>query len=141
MHVLASPSMMSRASRPLSLTVPPEIFRFVTKVRMSFSEALVLRGDFRPIKDAQQRVLAAKQPFEQPVEHHVAGSATLEDAIEAGAQDLGLLRAGHLLVFLQGSIEPPDHPLGDLDSVALLVVGGNQLVHEAFGVALILCTR
>src|SRR5215471_1944730 len=92
MHVLASPSMMSRASRPLSLTVPPEIFRFVTKVRMSFSEALVLRGDFRPIKDAQQRVLAAKQPFERPVEHHVAGSATLEDAIEAGAQDLGLLR-------------------------------------------------
>src|SRR6516225_6745871 len=44
MHVLPSPSMMSRASRPLSLTVPPEIFRFVTKVRMSFSEALVLRG-------------------------------------------------------------------------------------------------
>ncbi len=36
--------MMSRASRPLSLTVPPEIFRLVTKVRMSFSEPLVLRG-------------------------------------------------------------------------------------------------
>src|SRR6266478_4760746 len=44
MHVLASPSMMSRASRPLSLMVPPEIFRLVTKARMSFSEALVLRG-------------------------------------------------------------------------------------------------
>ena len=33
MQVLASPSMMSRASRPLSLTVPPEIFLFVTKAR------------------------------------------------------------------------------------------------------------
>ena len=52
-----------------------------------------------------------------------------------------MLRAGRLLVFLQGSIEPPDHSLGDLDGVALLVVGGNQLVHEAFGVNLILCTR
>ena len=44
MQVLASPSMMSRASRPLSLTVPPEIFLFVTKARMSFSEELVLIG-------------------------------------------------------------------------------------------------
>ena len=41
MQVLARPSMTSRASRPLSETVPPEIFRFVTKARMSFSEALV----------------------------------------------------------------------------------------------------
>jgi len=44
MQVLASPNMMSRASRPFSLTVPPEIFLFVTKARMSFSEALVLIG-------------------------------------------------------------------------------------------------
>src|SRR5258706_424248 len=44
MHVLARPSMMSRASRPLLLTVPPEIFLFVTKARMSFSEVFVLRG-------------------------------------------------------------------------------------------------
>jgi hypothetical protein len=44
MQVLASPSMMSRASRPLSLTVPPEIFLLVTKARMSFSEALALIG-------------------------------------------------------------------------------------------------
>jgi hypothetical protein len=44
MQVLASPRMMSRASRPLSLTVPPEIFLFVTKARMSFSEELVLIG-------------------------------------------------------------------------------------------------
>jgi len=29
---------------PLSLTVPPEIFLFVTKARMSFSEELVLIG-------------------------------------------------------------------------------------------------
>ncbi len=52
--------MMSRASRPLSLTVPPEIFRLVTKVRMSFSD--------RPVEDAQQSILVAKQPSEQPVE-------------------------------------------------------------------------
>ena len=44
MQVLATPSMMRRASRPLSLTVPPEIFLFVTKARMSFSEELVLIG-------------------------------------------------------------------------------------------------
>jgi len=36
--------MTSRALRPFSLTVPPEIFRLVTTARMSFSEALVLRG-------------------------------------------------------------------------------------------------
>jgi hypothetical protein len=102
----------------------------VTKVRVSFSEACV-EGNFRPTEDAQQCLLAAKQP--QPVEHHVAGSAALEDAVEAGAQDLGLLRAGRLRVFLQGTIEPSAHPLGDLDGVALLVVGGNQLVDEALG--------
>ena len=33
-----------------------------------------------------------------------------------------------------GAIEPPDHPLGDLDGVALLVVGGDQLMDEPFGV-------
>jgi len=32
---------------------------------------------------------------------------------------------GELVVF-QGAIEPPDHSLGDLDGVALLVVGGDQ---------------
>jgi hypothetical protein len=38
------------------------------------------------------------------------------------------------LVLLQGAIEPPDHPLGDLDGVALLVVGGDQLMDQPFGV-------
>jgi hypothetical protein len=52
---------------------------------------------------------------------------------EAGAKDLGLLRAGRHLVFLQGAIEPPDHPLGDLNGIALLVVGRNELVDQAFG--------
>src|SRR5208283_3783601 len=32
------------------------------------------------------------------------------------------------------AIEPPDHPSGDLDCVALSVVGGNELVDEALGV-------
>ena len=31
-------------------------------------------------------------------------------------------------------IEPPDHPLGDLDGVALFVVGGQKLLDEALGV-------
>ena len=45
-----------------------------------------------------------------------------------------MFRTGGKLVFLQGAIEPPDHPLGDLDGVALLVVGGDQLMDEPFGV-------
>jgi hypothetical protein len=36
--------MASRAWRPLSLTVPPEIVRLVAKARMSLSEELVLSG-------------------------------------------------------------------------------------------------
>ena len=53
MQVSASPSMMSRASRPLSLTVPPEIFLFVTKARMSFSEELVLIEPYLRRSNAQ----------------------------------------------------------------------------------------
>jgi hypothetical protein len=45
MQVLASPSMMSRASRPLSLTVPPEIFLFVTKARMVITHPHFRRAD------------------------------------------------------------------------------------------------
>jgi len=52
-----------------------------------------------------------------------------------------VLRAGRQLVLLQGTIEPPDHSLGDLDGVALLVVGGKELVDEAFGVDLIWSSR
>ena len=36
--------MVSRAILPASLTVPPEILRLVTTVRMSFSEPLVWSG-------------------------------------------------------------------------------------------------
>ncbi|SCX34609.1 hypothetical protein DSM25559_4517 [Agrobacterium rosae] len=36
--------MLSRASRPLRLTVPPEIFRLMTKPRRSLSDALVCSG-------------------------------------------------------------------------------------------------
>src|SRR5215471_5940751 len=134
MQVLASPSMMSRASRPLWLMVPPEIFLFVTKARMSFSEALVLRGISGRSRTRSKSVLVAKQSFKQPVEHDVAGSGAIEDAVEAGAQDLSLFGAGRQLVFLQATIEPPDHPLGDFDGIALLIVGGKELVDEAFGV-------
>src|SRR6266481_1078244 len=58
-----------------------------------------VEGNFRPVEDAQQSILVAKQPSEQPVEHHVAGCATLEDAVEAPAQDLSLLRTGNLVVW------------------------------------------
>src|ERR1019366_1570733 len=52
-----------------------------------------------------------------------------------------LFHAGSKLVLLQGTIEPPDHPLGDLNGVALLVVGGNQLMDEAFGMNPAQCVR
>ena len=75
-----------------SLTVPPEILRLVTKARMSFSEALVLSRDVRPLEDAQEFVLAPEQAFQQMVESRVAGPA-LEDAVEAGAQLRGAFEA------------------------------------------------
>src|SRR5271157_708565 len=79
-------------------------------------------------------VLVAMKTLEQPVEHGVAGSAAVEDAVEPGAQDLSLLGARRELVFLERTIEPPDHPLGDFDGVSLLVIGGNELVNQPFGV-------
>ena len=85
--------MTSRAMRPFSLTVPPEIFRLVTTARMSFSDALVLRGHFRPLEHAQEFVLVGEEALEEPVERGVAGSA-FEDAVEAGSQFGGALRAG-----------------------------------------------
>jgi hypothetical protein len=57
----------------------------------------------------------------------IAGSA-LEDAIELRAQEAGLFRARGELVLLQAPIEPPDRRLGDCDGVALLVVGGDELM-------------
>jgi len=79
-------------------------------------------------------VLVAKQALEQPVERRVAGAGAVEDTVETGAQDLGSFWAWRELVFLERAIEPPDHQLGDLDGVALSVVGGNKLVNEPFGV-------
>ena len=46
----------------------------------------------------------------------------------------GALGARGELVLFELAIEPPDHPPGDLDGVALSVVGGNELVDEALGV-------
>src|SRR5215831_13841951 len=125
MQVLASPSMTGVATFVAHGSAGD--FPFRDEGADVVFGSVGVEGNFRPIEDAQQSILVAKQSSEQPVEHHVAGSAALEDAIEASAQDLGLLRAGRQLVFLQGTIEPPDHPLGDLNGVALLVVGGNQL--------------
>src|ERR1700734_3990124 len=130
MQVLARPSITSRACLPFSMTVPPEILRLVTKARISFSEALVLRGISGR---SSTRRSSSLRPLQQTVEHRIAGSA-LEDAIELPAQEACLLRARGALVVLQAPIEPPDHPPGDLDGVALLIVGGNKLMDEALGV-------
>ena len=67
------------------------------------------------------------------VESGVAGPA-LEDAVEAGAQLRGAFESLGEFVVFQLAIEPPDHPLGDLDGVALPIVGGNELVDEPLGV-------
>ena len=125
--------MTSRASRPFSLTVPPEIFRFVTKARMSFSEALVWSGISGRSRTRSSRPRGAADV--------AAGCRArrsrfwrAEDALEARAQDFGSLGARSELVFLQPAIEPPDHPPRDLDGLALNLVGGDQLVDEPFGV-------
>jgi len=68
----------------------------------------------RAFENAQEPVLVAKQPSEQPIERGVSRAGALEDPVETGAQELGLFHAGGKLVVLQGTIEPPDHPLGDL---------------------------
>src|SRR5271166_5297255 len=82
LQVLARPSMASRAWRPLSLTVPPEILRLVTKARMAFSEALVLSGmsgrlstrkssclrPSRRIEGRGQRVAVRRPPALAPIE-------------------------------------------------------------------------
>src|SRR5271165_1505780 len=71
----------------------------------------------------------------------VRPAGALEDTVETGAQELSLFHAGSRLVILQGAIEPPDHPLGDVNGVALLVVGGNQLMDETFGMNPAQCAR
>ena len=133
MQVLARPRLTSRACLPFSLTVPPEILRLVTKGRISFSEALVLRGISGRSSTRRSSSFAPEEALQQTVEHRLAGSA-LEDGIELPAQEARLLRARGALVLLQAPIEPPDHPPGDLDGVALLIVGGNKLMDEALGV-------
>lgn len=76
-QVFISPSMVSRATRPSPLIVSPEIFRLVTKLRRSFSEALVCSG----IAAAQRwrivyEATSAPQPeFELP---GVSGAAHVE---------------------------------------------------------------
>ena len=71
--------------RPFSLTVPPETFRLVTTARMSFSDALVLRGILRALEHAQEFVLVGEEALEESVERRVAGSA-FEDAVEARSE-------------------------------------------------------
>jgi len=100
MQVLASPSMMSRASRPLSLTVPPEIFLFVTKARMSFSEELVLIISGRSRTRRSPSLLRNSRLSNlSSVAYPVL--ARLKIRSKRGAQELGLFHAGSKLVVLQ----------------------------------------
>src|SRR5271157_2170218 len=92
-----------------------------------------VEGDFGSFEHAQELFLAPEQAFQQMIEGGVAGSA-LEDAVELRAEEARLFRTRRELVILQAPIEPPDHPLGDLDGVALSVVGGDDLVNEALSV-------
>ena len=79
-----------------------------------------------------ESVLEAEEAPEQAVEGGVAGSGAVEDAVEVRPQAFAFLGAWGELVFFQGATEPPDHAPGDLDRIPLLVVGGDELVDEAF---------
>jgi len=118
---------MSRASRPMSLTVPPEIFLLVTKARMSFSDALVLSG-ISGRSRTRRSPPCCETAAEQPIEHGVSRAGALEDTVETFAQELSLFHTGSKLVLLQGAIEPPDHPLAI--STALRCV---SLAEPAYG--------
>ena len=96
---------------------------------------VVFRGvgverDFRPFEHAQKFVFAPEQALQQTVERGIAGSA-LEDAIELQTQEVRLFRARGALIGPQAPIEPPDRAPHELDGVALLVVGGDELMDEA----------
>ncbi|QHW12011.1 hypothetical protein [Agrobacterium tumefaciens] len=73
--------MTSRATRPSRLIVPPEIFRFVTKLRRSLSDA------FGMIEHLQQFRLPSKQPLKPLVKRLIprtqAGD-TVEPSSEGG---------------------------------------------------------
>src|SRR6202171_6276007 len=108
MQVLARPSMTSRASRPLSETGSGGDFSLGDEGADVVFRGVGVERDFRPLVHAQQLVLVAMKAFEQAVERGVAGSGALEDAVEAGAQDLGLFGARRELVVFQAPIEPPE---------------------------------
>ena len=125
--------MTSRAWRPFSLTVPPEILRLGDEGADVVFRGVGVERDFRPFEHAQKFVFAPEQALQQTVERGVAGSA-FEDAVELQAQEARLFWARGALVLLQRPIEPPDRAPHDPDGVALLVVGGNELMDEALGV-------
>jgi hypothetical protein len=66
MQVLARPSMMSRASRPLSLTVPPEIFLFVTKARMTSASKPSVNGPIRQRVSTQSAPPGTRIRYQKP---------------------------------------------------------------------------
>ena len=101
---------------------------------MSFSRGVGIERDFGALEHAHESVLVAQQALEQAVERGVSGLARSKMRSNRARRISAPLGARGELVFLQLAIEPPDHPPRDLDGLALLVVGGDQLVDEPFGV-------
>src|SRR5271166_3534645 len=85
--------MASRACRPFSLTVPPEILRFGDEGADVVFRGVGVERDFRSFEHAQKFVFAPEQALELTVERRIAGAA-LEDAVELRAQEACLLRSG-----------------------------------------------
>jgi hypothetical protein len=72
------------------------------------------------------------QARQQAVEGDAAGAAP-EDAVEAGAQLGSALAARVALVCLEIGVEPPGQLAHQLDRQPLVVVAGDQLVHQPLG--------
>src|SRR5271165_1920018 len=133
-----APDLHEKRGRPISEDAC--IHLFLLRQLVVFGCVGVERN-FWAFENAQELILVAKQPSEQPIERGISGAGALEDTVETFAQELSLFRTGSKLVVLQGAIEPPDHPLGDLNGVALLVIGWNQLMDETFGMNPAQCVR
>jgi len=100
---------------------------------MSFSECLVFDRYRRAFENAQEPVLVAKQRLSNYRAWRIRCARLKIRSKRCGAKSWACFTLGSKACSPSGAIEPPDHPLGDLNGVALLVVGGNQLMDETFG--------
>ena len=117
--------MTSPAMRPLSLTVPPETFSLVTTARMSFSDALVLRGIYGHSSTRRSSSLLASSRLRSlsRVAYPVRRLKMRSKRALSSAARSGLGRPERFEL----AIEPPDHLPGDFDGVALASLAGTSL--------------